>query len=68
MNEAVREDIDKNLRRAAGVSALRKIGKLVEEEQRVDAVKASALRGFFRYGWIVLLCVAILLTYFMGLI
>jgi len=62
------EIIEKKVRRAVGISALRKIGKIVAAEQQADAEKDTALRRFARYGWIILPCGALLLAYLMGLI
>jgi len=61
-----KEKLERNVRRAAGVSALRKIGKIVAEEQQADNEKASALKWFFRYGWIVLVGCALSLAHFAG--
>ena len=68
MNESEQELIEKNVRRATGIHALRKIGAIVAEEQRTDAEKASVLSWFARYGWIALLCVALWFVYFAGVI
>lgn len=62
------EELEKNVRRATGVSALRKIGKIVAEDLQVDAEKEQALRWFARYGWMVLLAGALLLAYLLGVI
>ncbi len=66
MNNPEQEIIEKNVRRAAGINALRKIGVIVAEEQQADAEKAKVLRWFFRYGWIVLIGSARLLAYAFG--
>ncbi|MFZ2333749.1 MAG: hypothetical protein WAW35_02440 [Sideroxyarcus sp.] len=58
--------MQKNIRRTAGLHALRKIGALVEESNRDDVAKAQALRWLLRYGWIVLLVVAVVLARLMG--
>lgn len=62
------ETVEKKVRRAAGINALRKIGAIVAEEQRADAEKARVLRWFVRYGWIVLIGSALLLAYAFGLV
>ncbi|MDO8262903.1 MAG: hypothetical protein Q7T21_06735 [Gallionella sp.] len=62
------EIVEKKVRRAAGINALRKIGIIVAEEQQADAEKAKVLRWFVRYGWIVLIGSALLLAYAFGLI
>ena len=56
------------MRRAAGVSALRKIGKIVAEEQQADNEKAAVMKWIARYGWLVLSGCALLLAYMAGLI
>ena len=66
MENPDQENIEKNVRRVAGVSALRKIGKIVSEEQQADAEKAKVLRWFFRYGWIVLTGSLLLFFYTFG--
>lgn len=69
MNQPEDNDaLEKNVRRATGVSALRKIEKIVAEDLRVDAEKEKALRWFARYGWMVMLAGALLLAYLFGVI
>jgi len=68
MNEYEQEIVEQKVRRAVGISVLRKIGDIVAEEQKIDTDKARALRWFIRYGWIVLPCFALLVAYTMGLI
>lgn len=68
MSDPQQEIVEHKVRRAAGANALRRIGKIVAEEEQADAEKARALRWFFRYGWLVLLCVALALAYLMGVI
>lgn len=68
MNNREQEIVEKIVRRAAGLNALRKIGAIVAEEQQADAEKARALRWFARYGWIVLAGSALLLAYLTGVI
>lgn len=60
------DPMQKNIRRTTGLHALRKIGALVDESNRDDAAKAQALRWLLRYGWIVLLVVAVVLARLMG--
>ena len=60
--------IEKKVRRAVGISALRKIGKIVAAEQQADAEKDEVLRWFARYGWIVFLGGALLLAFLLGVI
>lgn len=70
MNEHAveQEKIDQNVRRTAGIAALRQIRRMVDEELDTDAVDARQLRLLLRYGWIVLLPAVCLLAYFMGII
>jgi hypothetical protein len=68
LNETEQELIEKNIRRATGIHALRKIGTIVAEEQQADNERTSVLRQFARYGWIAMLCVALLFAYFTGVI
>ena len=68
MSDNEQDIIRKKVRRAVGISALRKIGKIVAEEQHADAEKANVLRWFARYGWIILPAGALLLAYLMGLV
>lgn len=59
--------VEQKVRRAAGISALRKIGAIVAREQQADTAKAMVLRWFVRYGWMILLGGALLLAYVMGM-
>jgi hypothetical protein len=68
VNNPEQEIVEKKVRRAVGLSALRKIGAIVAEEQRDDTEKARVLRWFARYGWIVLTGSALLLAYVFGVI
>lgn len=60
--------VEQKVRRAVGISALRKIGAIVAEEQQTDTEKANVLRCFVRYGWLFLPAAALLVAYAMGLI
>lgn len=64
MNDTDR--IQQNIRRTAGLHALKKIGAIVEEENRNEVAKAAAVRNFLLYGSIVLLLVAAVLARLMG--
>jgi len=66
--ESEQEVIEHKVRRAVGISALRKIGVIVAEEQQADTDKAKTLRWFARYGWLVLTGGVLLLAYLMGVI
>jgi len=68
VSDPLQEIVEHKVRRAAGANALRKIGRIVADEQQADDEKARALRWFFRYGWLALLCVALALAYLMGVI
>ena len=60
MNEFEQERLEKNVRRTAGLSALRKIGGIVAEEQQADAEKERVLRWLARFGWLIAAGVALL--------
>jgi hypothetical protein len=60
------DPLQQNIRRTAGLHALKKIGSIVDEENRNDAAKAAALRNTLLYGSIVLLLVVTVLGYLMG--
>lgn len=63
MNDRESEIVAHKVRRAAGINALRKIGRIVATEQQADTDKARILRWFARYGWFALPGVAILVAY-----
>ncbi|HUV99486.1 MAG TPA: hypothetical protein VMV88_04945 [Gallionella sp.] len=54
---------EQKVRRAAAISALRKIGSIVAVEQQADTDKATMLSWFARYGWIALPGAALLAAY-----
>lgn len=60
------DPMHENIRRTAGLHALKKIGAIVDESNRDDAAKAAALRWMLRYGWLVLLLIAAVLARLMG--
>ena len=60
------DPLQQNIRRTAGLHALKKIGAIVEEENRNDAAKAAAVRNIVLYGSLVLMLVATVLGYVMG--
>jgi hypothetical protein len=62
----IEDPLQQNIRRSTGLHALKKIGAIVDEENRNDASKARILRGFLRYGWIVLLVIAAVLLRLRG--
>jgi hypothetical protein len=68
VNNPEQEIVQQKVRRAVGINALRKIGVIVATEQQADTDKASVLRWFARYGWIVLPGAALLAAYAISLI
>jgi len=62
------ERIGQNVRRAAGMHALKEIRGIVDEDLREEAARANLLRAFLRYGWIALLLAALLLARYLGVI
>ena len=60
--------VEQKVRRAAGISALRKVGAIVAREQQADADKARVLRWFARYGWIVLPGAALLAAFIIAMV
>ncbi len=60
------DPMQENIRRTAGLQALKKIRAIVDEENEHDAAVARTLRWLLRYGWIVLLVVAVVLVRLMG--
>ena len=62
------ERMDQNVRRAAGIHALKEIRGIVDEDLREEAARAKLLRVFLRYGWIVLLLATWLLARHFGVI
>jgi hypothetical protein len=60
------DSLQQNIRRTAGLHALKKIGAIVDEENRNDAAKAAAVRNIVLYGSLVLMLVATVLGYVMG--
>lgn len=66
MKQAEDDAVEKNIRRTVGLGALRKIGKIVAEEQRLEAEKKRVVRWFARYGWVILLAAALLLAFLMS--
>ena len=68
MHNPEQDIVEKKVRRAVGISALRKIGAIVAREQQADTAKDNVLRWFIRYGWMILLGGALLQAYVMGLL
>jgi hypothetical protein len=63
---SIDDPLQKNIQRAVGISALRKIRTLVDAEDAHDVFKAKALRWLLSYGVLVMLGVALLLAKFLG--
>ncbi|OGS98349.1 MAG: hypothetical protein A3F73_12435 [Gallionellales bacterium RIFCSPLOWO2_12_FULL_59_22] len=66
--EPEREVVEHKVRRAVGIHALRKIGRIVAEEQQADADKARELRWFARCGWLIVPGIGMILAYWIGVI
>jgi len=66
--EPERAIVEHKVRRAVGIHALRKIGKIVADEQQADEEKARVLRWFLRYGWLIALCAVLAWAYWTGVI
>lgn len=64
----IEDPLQKNIRRTAGLHALKKIRGIVDKENADDEFKARILRQLLRYGWIVLLLVAAMLARLTGVI
>ena len=62
------EAVEKNIRRTVALDALRKIGRIVAEEQRSDEEKARVVRWFARYGWMILAAAVFALVYLMNVV
>ena len=60
------DPLQQNIRRTAGLHALKQIGSIVAEENRNDAAKAAAVRNIVLYGSLVLMLVVTVLGYVMG--
>ena len=68
MTQPEQERIEQNVRRTAGLHALKEIRGIVDEDLREEAERAKLLSAFLRYGWIVLLLAAWLLARHFGVI
>jgi len=58
--------LQQNIRRTAGLHALKKLRALVEADLADETYKARALRWLRRYGWLVLPLLALLAAYLLG--
>ncbi|MBI5658813.1 MAG: hypothetical protein HZC43_04520 [Nitrosomonadales bacterium] len=68
MNMPEEERRERNIRRAAGMRALKEIRGIVDEGIREEAARRKWLRALLRYGGIILLLVAGLLARYLGVI
>jgi hypothetical protein len=68
MSATEQERMEQNVRRTAGVRALKEIRAIVDEDLREEAARKKWLAAFLRYGLIILLPAALLLAYFLGAI
>lgn len=60
------DQLQRNIRQTTGLHALRQIASIVDEENKSDATTANLLRWLLRYGWMVLLIIAVLAAYLTG--
>ena len=65
---AEQERIVQNVRRTAGVHALKKVCGIVDEDLNEETARAKLLQTFLRYGWVILLVVVLLLARYLGVI
>jgi len=54
------------VKRTAGIHALKEVHDIVDESNREAAARATLLRGFFRFAWIVMLLAFGLLARYLG--
>lgn len=66
MNES--DPLQENIRRTTGHHALQQIRGIVDKENADDAFKARALHWLLRYGWLLLLLVALLFASYLGVV
>lgn len=62
------DPLQKNIERTTALHALKQVRGLVDASIAEDATKAGALRWMLRYGWLVLLLVAVLLARLLGVL
>lgn len=60
--------LQQNIQRSTAHHALRQIRAIVEHENADEAFKARALGWLLRYGWLVLLVIALLFARFWGVL
>lgn len=62
------DNLQKNIRRTTAAHALKQIRTIVDEENANEASKARMLGLLVRYGWVILLLIAILLARLLGVL
>ncbi|MEK7810466.1 MAG: hypothetical protein AAB278_01470 [Pseudomonadota bacterium] len=62
------DNLQKNIQRTTAAHALKQIRNIVDEENANEANKTRLLGLMVRYGWIILLVIAILLARLLGVI
>jgi hypothetical protein len=60
------DKLQQNIRRTAGLHALRQISAIVDQESRNEAAAARLLRWLLRYGWALLLLAGAVIGYLTG--
>jgi len=60
------DPLQQNIRRTAGLHAMKKLRALVEADLADESYKARALRWLRRYGWLALSALALLIAYLLG--
>lgn len=68
MNATERERLEQNIRRTAGIRALKEIRGIVDQDRREEAARREWLAILLRYGWVALLLAAGLLARYMEVI
>ncbi|MBA3022386.1 MAG: hypothetical protein KKG03_04985 [Gammaproteobacteria bacterium] len=66
MNEDDR--LQQNIQRSTAHHALKQVRGIVDKENADDAFKARALGWLLRYGWLVILILALLFARYLGVI
>jgi hypothetical protein len=62
------DPLQQNIRRTTSLHALKKVRAIVDEENADDAFKEHTLGWLMRYGWLLLLLIALLLARLLGVI
>ncbi len=60
------EKLQQNINRTTSKHALNQIHAMLEQENKINAEKARALRWLLRYGWVILLLFFAILFYLAG--